>query len=690
MTWPNFYPDKTVYNSNPELPAMFTRSKSLSCYLILLLVIAGGRVMAQLPVFSTKEGHYLNTIGPGDTNAILNVIHKARQLVLSNPDSAMVLLQQTLSGSEQIGYHRGIMRSFIYIGDCFIERKAYPTAQRQYFRALNYTGTKEQYLPYQALIYTQLGNAFQFEGNMEAAVNYYGKAARIADRVKDTMISLSRIYNNLAHALSNMGQLPKAVYYLDKAESVASAEHNNKQLGDIFLNKGVAYARQKNREKAGYYFQAARKHAIKYHQSELQRIATANLGKLLIDKGAPEQAVIYLKEALLLENQDAPKVSIIKAQLGMAYYRAKDYTRAEPYLLKALEESKEAKETDRVWAMEGVLGEFYGSTAQYQKANEHLLAYIKLHDSVKNNEQLEQANKLETQYRTALKDKELSQQQLQINRQKNEISNKNLWITGTSAGVLLLVVFMVLLYILLRNNRQKQKQEQQLQAQYILSLQKDKEISSLKALMEGEEKERGRLARELHDGIGGMLASTKMNLGTLKEIYTEPGKAVQLDIVMQMLTETASEVRKTAHNLMPDVLMRYDLRKALTLYCEGVNTSNQLQVDLEFYGELEVLTKAMELIVYRMAQELIQNIIKHAGASLATVMIMLHENKLSINAEDNGKGFGLNDTTTGFGLQNLRHRVEALHGHIDVQSAEGGPTIIFIAFDFTAFKEMTL
>jgi signal transduction histidine kinase len=159
---------------------------------------------------------------------------------------------------------------------------------------------------------------------------------------------------------------------------------------------------------------------------------------------------------------------------------------------------------------------------------------------------------------------------------------------------------------------------------------------------------------------------------------------------MRMLTETASEVRKTAHNLMPDVLIRYDLEKALTLYADDINTSNLLQIDMEFYGALNELNKAMELIVYRMAQELIQNIIKHANASLATIAIMLHENKLSITAEDNGTGFNVSKSNMGFGLQNLQHRVEALHGNIDIQSAEESPTVIFIVFDFTKFKEMAL
>jgi signal transduction histidine kinase len=652
-----------------------------------LLLLNKGEMAAQQPAEMVSN---LSSLGTSDTIAILKLIQDGKQLRVTSPDSAILLLRQASSGSSRAGYTKGLILSHIYIGECLVDKKAYKIAREQYHKAMGYCGPGKTYVAYRAFIHTEMGDAYQFEEDMVQAVDHYRKAAQIAEMVKDTIISLSRIYNNLGYALITMGQYEKAIYYLDQAEYTARKANNNQLLGNILLNKGVAYGQQENPQKGDYYFRAARAHAIKYHYLKLQQVATANLGKILIDKGRHKEAIAYLKEALTLAKPNDPGARHIRDRLGMAYFRAKDYAHAAPYLQQSLANAQMAKEPNTILAFQGILGDFYTKTKQYSKANEHLYAYIKLYDSVKNNERLQQANKLETQYRTALKDKELSQKQLQINRQKGQIKNKNLWIAGSTSGLLLLTLLIALLYILYRNSKQKQKQEQQIQEHYISSLQKDNEINRLKALMEGEEKERTRLARELHDGIGGMLASTKMNLGTLRAEHSGSEPSAQFEAVMRMLTETASEVRKTAHNLMPDVLMRYDLEKALRLHADGINTSNLLQIDLEFYGPLNELNKAMELIVYRMAQELIQNIIKHANASSATVAIMLHENRLSITAEDNGTGFNVSKSNMGFGLLNLRHRVEALHGNIDIQSAEESPTVIFIVFDFTKFKEMTL
>lgn len=659
------------------------------CCLWLLLLLSEGKITAQQPLYPAEAGLHLGTHGVSDTNAILQLIEEGKALHLAAPDSALDLLRQALYESTLTGYNKGLILSNVYIGECMIDKKAYKKAIEQYRKAMTYCNPGKAYDVYRALIYTGLGDIFQFEEDMEQSVQHYRKAAQIAETVQDTLISLARIYNNLAHVLNSITQYEKAIYYLDKGESIAVKEKNNARLGNIFLNKGVAYAHLKNLEKGDYYFRAARALALRQHDQRLQQIATANLGKTLTDRN-PAEAIVYLKEALGLAKPGDPGIRYIRDQLGMAYFRAKDYTHAASYLQQSLVQAQQAKEPSKVLAFQGILGDFYTKTKQYPKANEHLYAYIKLYDSIKNGERLQQVNKLETQYRTALKDKELSQKQLQINRQKGQIKNKNIWIAGTTSGLLLLALLIALLYILYRNSKQQQKQEQQIQEHYISSLQKDNEINRLKALMEGEEKERTRLARELHDGIGGMLASTKMNLGTMRGGHSGPEHAAQFEAVMRMLTETASEVRKTAHNLMPDILMRYDLQKALKLYADGINTSNLLQIDLEFYGTLNELNKAMELIVYRMAQELIQNIMKHAHASAATVAIMLHENKLSITAEDNGTGFNVCKSNMGFGLQNLQHRVEALYGTIDIQSAEGSPTIVFIVFNFTKFKEMTL
>jgi signal transduction histidine kinase len=149
-----------------------------------------------------------------------------------------------------------------------------------------------------------------------------------------------------------------------------------------------------------------------------------------------------------------------------------------------------------------------------------------------------------------------------------------------------------------------------------------------------------------------------------------------------MLGDTTAEVRRMAHNLIPDVLTKYNLEKALDMYCNDINNTNQLQITVQCHGIADKLHKATELMCYRIVQELVQNIIKHAHATSASVQVMLVEGTLGIIVEDNGHGF---DTTkqpfSGVGLDNLRFRVNALQGTMELLSQVNKGTAVHILFD---------
>jgi signal transduction histidine kinase len=148
-----------------------------------------------------------------------------------------------------------------------------------------------------------------------------------------------------------------------------------------------------------------------------------------------------------------------------------------------------------------------------------------------------------------------------------------------------------------------------------------------------------------------------------------------------MVQDTATEVRKTAHNLMPDVLIQYSLTEALVMHCDNINTAGGLAIDIQCQGDLSHLNKSIELILYRITQELIQNVIKHAHATYAAVLIRHQDEKLSITVEDNGTGFDTEQPNKGFGLQNLKYRIQALQGHLSIMSAKGRNTTVYIEFE---------
>jgi signal transduction histidine kinase len=205
----------------------------------------------------------------------------------------------------------------------------------------------------------------------------------------------------------------------------------------------------------------------------------------------------------------------------------------------------------------------------------------------------------------------------------------------------------------------------------------------LEAMMSGEEKERARLAKELHDGIGGILSATKMHLSILNNENPFPEKATKFADTLGMLDSAFKEIRSIAHNLAPEILWKHGLNKALFLFCERVS-NERLEVEYYMVGEIPRLQHNYKLIIYRIVQELINNVIKHSQATNAFVQLTHHENFMTITVEDNGIGMEEKESN-GIGMDNLRSRIETLKGELNISSEKGRGTTFYIEFDVADF-----
>lgn len=196
-------------------------------------------------------------------------------------------------------------------------------------------------------------------------------------------------------------------------------------------------------------------------------------------------------------------------------------------------------------------------------------------------------------------------------------------------------------------------------------------------------KERSRLARELHDGMGGILSATKMHLSILKNDEKKIIDSSKLDQPGSMIDYASQEIRTIAHNHSPNILLNSDLEKAINHYCQSVSNSS-LQVDCYILGDFQKFKNRFKLVIYRIVQELINNIIKHSHANHALVQISLHDNFLSLTVEDNGVGLEFNESN-GIGLANLRERVSKMNGQMTINSEIGKGTAIYLEFEISSF-----
>jgi two-component system NarL family sensor kinase len=250
---------------------------------------------------------------------------------------------------------------------------------------------------------------------------------------------------------------------------------------------------------------------------------------------------------------------------------------------------------------------------------------------------------------------------------------KNIWILSISSGTLALIMITILI---IRNFKNRQR----------LNNSKQENIR-LKALIDGEEKERNRIAQDLHDGIGGLLSAAKMSLSTAYP-KLEPQLA-QYTNGIKLLDEAYKDLRQTAHNLSPEILKHKGLWEAIRIYSEKIGHNKNLTINFETIGDLPLLHQETELSIYRILQELLQNIVKHAHASLAIVQISANDGILHIMVEDNGHGIVAKEQPNGIGLNSIHSRVEALEGRIDIDSRLAEGTTIYIEFSIHKLTQET-
>ena len=220
------------------------------------------------------------------------------------------------------------------------------------------------------------------------------------------------------------------------------------------------------------------------------------------------------------------------------------------------------------------------------------------------------------------------------------------------------------------------KAKKQLAEQKIIRLEQEKQLSAAQAVLDGETAERTRLARDLHDGLGGMLSAVKLNLFDMKQgAIIEAEDVSRFNKVMEMLDNSMQELRRITHNMMPEALSRYGLKVALNEFCNSFR-----EVHFHFFGDDRRLDNKLEVTIYRVVYELVNNALRHAGARNINVQLINEIDLVALNVQDDGKGFDPDKETDGTGLDNIRTRIASLNGTINIYSQPGEGTEIDVEF----------
>lgn len=577
-------------------------------------------------------------------------------------EKAIIILERALKLSKQKRFVGGVGHALTGLAICYFQMGDIDKAKQALKEAWPYCyAADNDKNSLKVNWFMNMSGIYAREGNFEQAHQCLSQAMTILQQAKEKdPINEVMLYVNIAGVLHKTNSPDKALYYLRKGEAISQQI----KVDDFILAKmyelfGLSYDQQNIFDTAQqYYFKAISIASGSKKTDELQS-AYVCLGNMHYRAGNMDTALFYLAKGMQLANNVNPVRSHVAPNyyLSKIYLAKKNYHLAERYAFAALEILEVMNNDDDRSHLYNLLATIYGEMGQYKREAQYLRLYSNLNDSLLNVDKQRTISELDIKYRTSEKDKELARQSLLL-------VNKELTIWAISIGALLLIVFLISLYWYQRR----------LQGEKINNLEKDQEIKRLHAIMEGEEHERSRIAHELHDGIVSQLTAVKLNFSRLLQ-QEQPDKAA-FELEFKYLDETMQDLRKTAHNLMPETVMKSGLINSLKDFCRKMDNENLTRIQFLTSGELPKIELPMALSLYRMVQELVQNALKHAKARNLLVQFNCHDGLIDITVEDDGIGFNEEVAAQkGTGLYHIRQRVAAMKGHIEFISSGAGATV---------------
>ncbi len=482
--------------------------------------------------------------------------------------------------------------------------------------------------------YSNISAAFAELGNYTKAIEYNEKALIIFENQELTQFQLITLPNLAAQHLKN-GDTLKAINYNIEAEKIAIAMGNKRSLSIIYNNLGSAYL-DRDEKRAKEYL----------------------------------EKTISLKTELNLKNG----IEVARGNLGYLYLKNDDYLTALDYY-KLVEQQVNGKQL--VFAYEQIK-KCYTGLKDYEKALEYSEKSRHLNDSILSAENQKVFNEIQTKFETEKKENEI----LELQTQNLEVDNKrirNQILLYISLGVLLLTFFLI--YVLLKNSKRKRiliQQQMKIKNQELVERLKTQELNGIDAIIDAQEKERTRIANDLHDNLGSRIATLNLYINDLENKSNKEKQEELLDKLKSLGVETYSEVRKIAHNQNFGALINKGLIPSMNFIAHQISSAGQLQIEVININVNKRIQNNIEIQVFRIVQELLTNIIKHADANEATIQFSEDDNVLNVMVEDNGKGFDIKQTEFGFGLTNIEKRIANINGDLVIDSTENNGTTIIL------------
>lgn len=543
-----------------------------------------------------------------------------------------------------------------------------------------------------AQLYNRIAVIHQKKGNYEEATTHLFRSLKLYDNYPNLAHEKIDVYSNLAVVFSLKGQYQQAIDFYERGMELCQSLNDNKRSAVLMYNKAIAFYHLEQYEQAARLLIQCLE--IEKQASNDRQIARINNSLGVLEEtqenwGAAKK--YYLKGIQISRKMNnLEDLSYGYANLGDLSASQERYVAAHDYYTQSMQLAVQLKHQDLLllgYENLAAINQKMGRYSEAAKLLEKRIALLEVQfqeSSDRNIQELrEQFEAREREDRIRLLKKDLSIQEVQLENEKLIGSRKN-WMV---LGLLSLLVIGGLATIGWRKKWKKdqiiQTQQAAIKRQELLDRIKEKEVESVSLALEAQKNERHRIAEELHDRLGGLVGTLKLYVNSIQDkVRGSDAIAVteELDRVESLVETTGSEIRNIAHAMAFNVLAENGLLDALQNMCSLVRDSGAIAVEWNTFGMEGELDSQLEVQLFRSAHELINNVLKHAQATLISVQFTGYENEVNLIVEDNGVGFNSADlkNVKGMGLRNLSERLQGMEGELILDTSLGRGTVVVI------------
>jgi signal transduction histidine kinase len=532
--------------------------------------------------------------------------------------------------------------------------------------------------------YSKLGIVYTDQGYFEKALEIQLKALDYFLQAKDKGAE-AQTYNNICQIYNYLNNFEMAIFYADKCLKLYEEIDFPYGKASATGNKGIYFEKQNRLDSALLYHEMSRALFVELgYNVEIANCENA-LGVIYRKMGNNEKGLFHYTNAYnyaALEDdrpsmcQYAANMAAVQLDLGQLDAAFTNYTTALKYA-----EEKDIQRVKRQ-CYDG-FANYYEKKGDYKQALHYRKLYEKIHEAITNEETQKAMAKADAMFQNTINQQKLAEQDAQLAHEKAlsekerlaheaQLNKTRLWLT-LSIGIALLITIGIVAFF-----TKKRLQREKLFAENMATEQE----RGLQMTLSAQEEERQRIARDLHDGIVQELTVLKMNINQLAE-QPELEIMKQLPIISEKLDNASKEVRNISHQMMPLALRELGLSAALQDVLEKVLKPHSIQYEFDETGMEDRLPKVIEISLYRIAQELLNNVVKHSRATVVQLTLTKRNGYITLLLEDNGMGFSKEKSSTGIGMTSLNSRVKMINGEIKFDSETGSGTTAIIRIPLT-------